>query len=147
MWRLKTMKLTSWERNKLIPFRREIGIRARLEDILGENLRRFFRIRLLACVVGVTLDHPHPHGGHEVRIALARRIEIDFLEPALGIVTATDVLHLGHYLDHGCETQDGNMLGMILCEFRSEAGLVGQVVPFGKGAWATLLCAVLLPCL
>lgn len=79
---------------------------------------------MFAGILGVSLNHLHSQRGHEVRIALARRIQLDSLEIALRIVTTTEVLHLRRCLNHGCEAHDSDMFGVILGVSRSEAWLV-----------------------
>ena len=76
---------------------------------------------MFACILGASPNHLHSQGGHEVRITLARRIQLDSLEIVLHIVTTTEVLNLRRRLKYGCEAHDCDVFGVRLGVVRSEA--------------------------
>lgn len=115
---------TSRKRNHLVPFRRKVSLRPRLQDPFIKDLISSLRIRLL----DFAADLLHAVGCHKIRIALECLIEVDFLESALGVVAAAEVLHLRENFDHGSEAEDGCFFGVEVNKALAEAGAVRKVV-------------------
>ena len=121
----KRKKRTSWERNHFIPLGRKVRLRPRLQDPFIENSFAALRV---GCLLHRTADLLHPTRSHEIGISLVGLVDVDLLEPALGVVASTEVLHLRQNFDHRCEAEDGYFFGVEVDKTVAEAGAVGEVV-------------------
>jgi hypothetical protein len=58
----------------------------------------------------------YTHRCHEVRVSFGRRVDVHSLQPALGVVAASWILHLRNGLDHACDAHCGEVLRVVVCE-------------------------------
>ena len=114
-------RLTSRERNHLIPLRREIRLSSRLQDPFIENFIAGFAV----CFFYLAAYLFHAVRGHKIGVSLVGLIDVDLFEPALSVMASTEILHLGKDLDHGCKAEDGCLFGVEIHEPFAQVRPVG----------------------
>ena len=111
------------EGNHLIPIRRQICVRFRLQDLVGED---FLVLVAFLETFDLLRDPVHPRGSHKVGVALSSPTEVDSLEFALSIMATARILHLRDELHHRCEGENGEVPGMVSGKLLGEAQLEGE---------------------